>query len=399
MGDQSALHERRRAPSSTNPTRRRSCIGSRSAARCCATSTHGGRSRRAAPLLALGPEAVPGVLSSRAQMLGFAAAAMIKSDGTRSSRSPPDRTTKLIAKPDPSDFQDAINRRGALRLSRRRQHLRRHFVRSRGPTDSSSTRRAASIRWRRKVARRRRERLQHVGTASRRIGTVSSSPSRPCTCVLALTMLFSAVWLGLPSPTAGRADPPADPRDRRSCRPAISTSRCRRGASEGDLGQLGQTFNKMTSNCGPSSDDIMRGQRDSTTAARLHRGGAFRRAGRRSRRRPRGRVSILKPPPSGSSAAGRREALGRPLDAIEPELELISNRRARCGSAADPGPDTITPRRPRAYRLGARRRSEQRRSDAAMSSRSTTSPSSWRRSAPRPGPTSPAASPTRSRTR
>ena len=76
--------------------------------------------------------------------------------------------------------------------------------------------------------------------------------------VIALIVLLSAVWIGL-----NFANYLVAPIRRligaaKWSRPAISTSRCRPAASEGDLAQLGETFNKMTQELRTQRDDIVR---------------------------------------------------------------------------------------------------------------------------------------------
>ena len=75
--------------------------------------------------------------------------------------------------------------------------------------------------------------------------------------VIALTVLLSAVWLGLNFANwlvapirrlIGAAN---------WSRPAISTSRCRCAKSEGDLAHLGETFNKMTQELRTQRDELV----------------------------------------------------------------------------------------------------------------------------------------------
>ena len=114
-----------------------------------------------------------------------------------------------------------------------------------------------------------------------------------------------------------------------------------------------------------------------------------------------GRINL---PNRSASAAARRRS--RPVDRRGPRRgRARDGRAARRGASA--GPTGWRRRRSRSparqqhpHAAGAHRRRARRRArSAAMSSPSTTSPSCCRRSARRPGPTSPAASPTRSRTR
>ena len=63
---------------------------------------------RSAMLLRSKPEQFKEYFSSRSKTLGFAAAALMKGDGTTAEVAA-GSNDKLIAKPDPSDFQDAVN--------------------------------------------------------------------------------------------------------------------------------------------------------------------------------------------------------------------------------------------------------------------------------------------------
>ena len=234
----------------------------------------------------------------------------------------------------------------------------------------------------------------------RRGASACSSPSRLMYTVIALAVLLSAVWLGLNF--ANRLVAPI----RRLIGAAniVSTGNLHVQVpvqrSEGDLAQLGETFNKMTYELRTQRDDLVARARPDRPAAALHRGRAGRRQRRRHRRRR--RRPHQHPQPLGGetdrSSGGRRH---RP-----------SARRCHSGAQGHPdqrpvghpapgaGPGDDQPRRAASAtsRCGSPPSSRPRPS-TATSSRSTTSPIWWRRSAPRPGPTSRAASRTRSRTR
>ena len=103
--------------------------------------------------------------------------------------------------------------------------------------------------------------------------------------MLALTLLISAVWMGLtfanylvgPIRRLIRA---TDEVASGNLYVQVPTHK-----SEGDLGHLGDTFNKMTARVAAAASQSDRRQRARRGAARLHRGGAVGRAGRRHRRR------------------------------------------------------------------------------------------------------------------
>ena len=135
----------------------------------------------------------------------------------------------------------------------------------------------------------------------------------------------------------------------------------------------------------------------------LHRSRAVGRLGGRDRHRC-GRASITIVNPSAEALLGvRREQrlVGQPIaDACcrssAPLVDEAMQAAPAAGAGADPDHPQrqgAHPQRPGHERAGPRRRAR------ISSSRSTTSPTSSRRSAPPPGRTSPAASPTRSRTR
>ncbi len=103
--------------------------------------------------------------------------------------------------------------------------------------------------------------------------------------VIALSVLLSAVWIGFNF--ANRLVAPI--RRLITAASAVSTGnllvQVPIGKSEGDISQLGETFNKMTQELRTQRDDIMRA-RDLIDSRRLvHRSRAGRRQRRRHRRR------------------------------------------------------------------------------------------------------------------
>ncbi len=200
---------------------------------------------RSASLLQSDPTQFNEYFSSRSKILGFNAAALMKNDGTPIVVAQ-GSDDKLIARPEPSDFQDAAERRGALRLPRRRQHLRRHSADPRRPTGNFSTPREESTRWRPRSRKTQRS-SPTCGDASRLIRHSLELGFATVFVLLALTMLFSAIWIGLAF--ANRLVRPirgliraADEVASGNLHVQVPTRR-----SDGDLGHLGDTFNKMTS--------------------------------------------------------------------------------------------------------------------------------------------------------
>src|SRR5208337_4529282 len=176
--------------------------------------------------------------------LGFGAAALMKSDGNPLAIAD-GSDAKLIAKPDPSDFQDALageNQCGFLGAGNIFVAIRPipgaegQFLYAARGIDPLAAKVAedaeiVSNMWGRFEAHRR---SLELGFATVFV-------------MLALTMLFSAIWLGLS--WANRLVGPI----RRLIR---ATDEVASGdlhvqvptrASDGDLGRLGETFNKMTS--------------------------------------------------------------------------------------------------------------------------------------------------------
>ena len=182
--------------------------------------------------------------SSRARMLGFSAAALMRSDGTVIQLAE-GSDEKLIAKPEPSDFQDALNgelvcqvlRTGyvfvAIRPIPKADGEFLYAARGFDPLTAkvADDAASASMMWARFEADRHGIELAFA--------TVF--------VMLALTMLFSAIWLGLAF--ANRLVRPIRRLIRATDEVAsgnldvqVPTRR-----SDGDLGHLGDTFNKMTS--------------------------------------------------------------------------------------------------------------------------------------------------------
>ena len=218
--------------------------------------------------------------------------------------------------------------------------------------------------------------------------------------VIALTVLLSAVWIGFAF--ANRLVAPI----RRLIGAAniVSTGNLhvqvpvRR--SEGDLAQLGATFNKMTQELRTQRNDIVRARdlidsRRRFTEAVLA-GASAGVIGVDGK----GCISILNRSAEKLIGCSEADALGRPLERDRAGAQGVHRPGAQRRAAPGPGPDHHQPQRPRPYRLGARHdRAVGRSRIMATSSPSTTSPSWSPRSAPPPGPTSRAASPMRSRTR
>ncbi|HTZ68594.1 MAG TPA: PAS domain-containing sensor histidine kinase [Roseiarcus sp.] len=181
--------------------------------------------------------------SSRTKTLGFTAAALMNADGTIIQLAE-GSDEKLIAKPEASDFQDALNgelvcqvlRTGyvfvAIRPIPKTDGQFLYAARGFDPLTAKVADDAvsASMMWARFEADRRGIELAFA--------TVF--------VMLALTMLFSAIWLGLAF--ASRLVTPIRRLIRATDEVAsgkldvqVPTRR-----SDGDLGHLGETFNKMT---------------------------------------------------------------------------------------------------------------------------------------------------------
>ncbi len=215
--------------------------------------------------------------------------------------------------------------------------------------------------------------------------------------MLALTMLFSAIWLGLA--WANRLVGPIRRLIRATDEVASGNLHVQvpTRASDGDLGHLGDTFNKMTS-------ELLRQQTGLIEANALN---DERRAFIEA---------VLSGVPAGvlgvdndgaiticNAAAerllgGERGLIGVPLASVQHSIAPHLGTGALAAAAPPPGAGDGSARRPRAHPQRPRHRQSGTATGRA-SSRSTTSATSSPRSAPPPGPTSPAASPTRSRIR
>ena len=160
--------------------------------------------------------------------------------------------------------------------------------------------------------------------------------------VIALTVLLSAVWIGFDF--ANRLVAPI----RRLIGAAniVSTGNLHVQVpvrqSEGDLAQLGETFNKMTQELRTQRDDIVRARDLIDSRRRFHRGGAGGRQRRRHRRRRQGphqhpqplrrKADRLQPRP--------RRSGGRSSE-IAPELTEFVDRRAAAAQRLVQGQTTI----------------------------------------------------------
>ena len=199
---------------------------------------------RSSLLLQSDPTQFTQYFSSRSKTLGFAAAAIMKNGGTPIITAQ-GSDEKLIAKPEPSDFQDAVNGEalcGFLGVGNIFVGIRpipgadgQFLYAARGidPLAAKVAEDAALVSnmWARFEAHRH---SLELGFATVFV-------------LLALTMLFSAIWLGLAF--ANRLVRPirgliraADEVASGNLHVQVPTRR-----SDGDLGHLGDTFNKMTS--------------------------------------------------------------------------------------------------------------------------------------------------------
>ncbi len=199
---------------------------------------------RSALLLRANPAAFKDYFSSRSKTLGFSAAALMKGDGTPIEIAA-GSDEKLIARPESSDFQDAVNGEalcGLLGVGNIFVGIRpipgvdgQFLYAARGidPLAAKVANDAADVAnlWGRFEAHRH---SLELGFATVFV-------------LLALTMLFSAIWLGLAF--ANRLVGPirrliraADEVASGNLHVQVPTRR-----SDGDLGHLGDTFNKMTS--------------------------------------------------------------------------------------------------------------------------------------------------------
>ncbi len=198
---------------------------------------------RSALLLRSDPSQFKEYFSSRAKTLGFGAAALMKSDGLPLQVAE-GSDAKLIAKPDPSDFRDAAAGEelcgflGAGNI----------FVAIR-PIPGADGQFLYAARGIDPLAARVAEDAASVASLWGRFEAHRSSLELGFATVfvmLALSMLFSAIWLGLT--WANRLVGPI----RRLIRAADEVGsgnlhvQVPARASDGDLGHLGDTFNKMT---------------------------------------------------------------------------------------------------------------------------------------------------------
>jgi two-component system nitrogen regulation sensor histidine kinase NtrY len=199
---------------------------------------------RSSILLRSNPTQFKEYFSSRSKTLGFTAAALMKSDGTPIVVAD-GSDDKLIARPDPSDFQDALNGEalcGFLGVGNIFVGIRpipgaggQFLYAARGidPLAAKVTEDASLVAnmWGRFEAHRH---SLELGFATVFV-------------MLALTMLFSAIWLGLA--WANRLVGPIRRLIRATDQVASGNLHVQvpTRTSDGDLGHLGDTFNKMTS--------------------------------------------------------------------------------------------------------------------------------------------------------
>jgi two-component system, NtrC family, nitrogen regulation sensor histidine kinase NtrY len=199
---------------------------------------------RSAMLLRTAPEEFKNYFNSRTKTLGFAAAALMKADGAPLEIAA-GSNEKLIAKPDPSDFLDAVKGEAlcgflgvgnifvAIRPIPGAEGQFLYAAREIDPLAARVAEDAANVSrmWERFEAHRH---SLELGFATVFV-------------MLALTMLFSAIWMGLA--WANRLVGPIRRLIRATDQVASGNLQVQvpTRASDGDLGHLGQTFNKMTS--------------------------------------------------------------------------------------------------------------------------------------------------------
>ena len=198
--------------------------------------------------------------------------------------------------------------RAAGRALPRRQHVAAASIKLRGyRRRATSTSRARSIRASSSSScATQRERRRITPTSSSAALGVQIAFALMYT-VIALIVLLSAVWIGLNF--ANRLVAPI--RRLIGAADVVSTGNLyvqvpvRR--AEGDLGHLGETFNKMTPELRTQRDDLIARARPDRQPPPLHRGGAVGRQRRRHRRRRERRITH--PQPLGREAASaQREA-------------------------------------------------------------------------------------------
>jgi two-component system, NtrC family, nitrogen regulation sensor histidine kinase NtrY len=182
--------------------------------------------------------------SSRSKILGFNAAALMKSDGTPLQIAA-GSDDKLIAKPEPSDFQEALNGEALCGFL----GAGNTFVAIR-PIPGAEGQFLYAARAIDPLAAKVAEDAASVSNLFGRFEAHRHSLELGFAVVfvlLALTMLFSAIWLGLA--WANRLVGPIRRLIRATDEVASGNLQVQvpTRSSDGDLGRLGDTFNKMTS--------------------------------------------------------------------------------------------------------------------------------------------------------
>ena len=323
MGDQSRLHEGRRRLHQRIRARCRRSTARPSARRCCARRTDRERSVAGGAARPLRPQSVPGLpqcAGARARLLrrrrhqvrrhGDRAGGGLRPQADRQARSraisPPPRPSNPIA-------ACSAPARSSSRCGR-----------SPGSTTVISTPRGPSTRCR----ARSRATLRDVSAVFANFESHRHNIELGFAAVfvmLSLTMLISAVWMGLDlRQPARRPDPAADPRHRRgrlrqSLRPGSDPAlRGRPRPSRRDLQQ-------DDDGAAPSAQSADRRQRAQRRTARLHRGGAVGRSGLRHRRRRAGRHHGQQRRRRQAAVRRRSARTGRP-----------EHRRGLPSSGADP---------------------------------------------------------------
>ncbi len=199
---------------------------------------------RSALLLHSDPAQFKDYFSSRSKTLGFTAAALMKSDGTATVIAE-GSDEKQIARPDPSDFQDALNGEALCGFL----GVGNIFVGIR-PIPGAAGQFLYAARGIDPLAVKVAEDAALVSNMWGRFEAHRHSLELGFATVfvmLALTMLFSAIWLGLA--WANRLVGPIRRLIRATDEVASGNLHVQvpTRASDGDLGHLGATFNKMTS--------------------------------------------------------------------------------------------------------------------------------------------------------
>ena len=199
---------------------------------------------RSALLLRTDPAQFKDYFSSRSKTLGFTAAALMKSDGTATVIAD-GSDERQIARPDPSDFQDALNGEALCGFL----GVGNIFVGIR-PISGAAGQFLYAARGIDPLAVKVAEDAALVSNMWGRFEVHRHSLELGFATVfvmLALTMLFSAIWLGLA--WANRLVGPIRRLIRATDEVASGNLHVQvpTRASDGDLGHLGATFNKMTS--------------------------------------------------------------------------------------------------------------------------------------------------------